>query len=125
MKIPRKCKTCEKKFSAIKETQYFCSRRCFKRDYYLRNKALLAAQERNPRFPTRTCELCRNTSQLPFDPMKTPNRFGAWKCPYCGLSNKILNQYVENPRSMQIVTQILVSTLTLGQSQSAATIIIS
>lgn len=117
MRLQRNCKVCDKKFTAIKTTQYFCSRRCFKRDYYLRNKAKMAAETANPKFPIRTCAYCKLPTELDFDPIRLPERFDIWQCLHCGLSNDVLWRYIDNPASYQIIKEILVTyTITFSHS---------
>jgi hypothetical protein len=80
MRIPRGCKTCEVQFEAIKETQFFCSRKCFRKDYYARKK--LEAKVERP-FPNYNCGNCGRISPLDFDPLKSPLLFEAYMCPFC------------------------------------------
>jgi hypothetical protein len=81
MKIGRACKTCEVFFQAIKETQFFCSRKCFRKDYYARKRI---ENKRERPFPDYGCENCGRRSPLSFDPLKSPLLFEAYECPFCG-----------------------------------------
>lgn len=83
MQIARNCKVCNKKFTAIKSTQWFCQRKCFKRDYYLRKKEELAEDVRRPKYPSMNCAVCHIKSELDFDPVKNPKKFEEHKCPHC------------------------------------------
>lgn len=109
MRIKRKCKICGKDFVAIKVTQFFCSRKCFKKDYYLRTKSRLSEQEHNPSYPTKKCCFCSEVSKLTFDPIKFPKLFDDWGCPFCGTTNKLVWENFDNPNSRQIISQIIVS----------------
>lgn len=81
MEIKKACKTCGKEFTAIKSTQYFCSRKCFRKDYHHRKRE--EAQKMPPKFPAYSCPNCDRRSLLDFDPAKNMARFDAHKCPYC------------------------------------------
>jgi hypothetical protein len=107
MKILRECKICETPFVAIKTTQYFCKRKCFKRDYYLRNKEKINAEHANPTFPTKTCAYCFTMQMVPYDPVKQPEKFNKWECVMCGVTNEMLWKHQESPRSYQIITAML------------------
>lgn len=109
MKITRKCKTCGDDFSAIKATQFFCSRKCFKKDYYIRTKANIENTENNPHFPIKKCDFCEERSQLTFDPMKNRERYSAWRCPHCGVTNKLIWEYANNINSYSIISKIIIS----------------
>jgi len=109
MRIPRTCKVCGKKFIAIKTTQFFCCRRCFKKDFYQRNKDKNQENSENPHYPTKTCLFCEEKSQLDFDPVRNPERFNAWGCPHCGATNKLVWEHQNNSNSYQIISNILIS----------------
>jgi len=81
MKILKNCKTCEVEFTAIKEAQYFCSRKCFKKDYYKRNKKRQEALDKLR--PVYNCSACGKASEVPFDPVKNYSRYSEFKCPHC------------------------------------------
>lgn len=83
MKIKRNCETCGVEFWAIKTTQLYESRRCFKKAYYIRQKALMAEEIRLPKYPLYNCGICQHQSALDFDPVKYPKKFEAHKCPHC------------------------------------------
>ena len=109
MRLQRMCKICGKAFSAIKVTQFFCCRKCFKRDYYLRTKTNAQEEKQRPHYPTKKCAYCEERSTLDFDPMKNVKMFDAWACPHCGTTNKLLWEHQNNPNSYQIITQMLLT----------------
>lgn len=109
MKIKRTCKICGDPFMAIKVTQFFCRRKCFKRDYYLRTKNRLQDKQLNPVFPGKECNFCLKKSSLGFDPLEFPKRFDSWGCPYCGATNSLIWEHQSNPNSYQIISQALLS----------------
>ena len=109
MRIPRRCKVCGKPFIAIKVTQFFCRRKCFKRAYYERTKDRNQEKEIHPNYPTKTCLFCEEKSQLNFDPLRSPEAFNAWGCPHCGATNKLIWEYQGNSNSYQIISNILIS----------------
>lgn len=113
MKINRTCKICGKSFSAIKVTQFFCCRKCFKRDYYLRTKASIQEQQQHPNYPIKRCSYCEIQSRLNFDPVKNPDKFDAWQCPHCGTTNGLIWKYQDTPNSHQIIGNILISFKTI------------
>lgn len=109
MKIHRHCKICGNSFVAIKVTQFFCRRKCFKKDYYLRTKNRIQDREQNPVFPTKECGFCSKVSKLNFDPVDNPKMFDSWECPYCGASNSLVWKHQGNPNSYQIISQVVIS----------------
>jgi DNA-directed RNA polymerase subunit RPC12/RpoP len=109
MRINRRCKICGKQFYAIKITQFFCCRKCFKKDYYFRTKVKLQEEKQNPHYPIKKCSFCSEVSKLNFDPTELPQLFDAWACPYCGATNKLIWEYHGNPNSYQAIKSILVS----------------
>lgn len=116
MKINRTCKICGNPFVAIKVTQFFCRRKCFKKSYYLKTKAVIQDRQQNPVFPLKECGFCLKTSKLDFDPLEQPKLFNAWGCPYCGATNKLIWEYQDNPNSYQIINRIIISVQMLSQS---------
>ena len=109
MKIERKCKICEKKFVAIKHTQYFCCRKCFKKDYYQRTKERLAILSK--KHPSYNCPVCANGTELPFDPTKNSGDFNALVCPFCGIPKSVVSYFWTN------------ANFTLGNSMTAQFVI--
>ena len=109
MKITRICKICGKSFVAIKVTQFFCCRKCFKKDYYLRMRVRIQEDKQNPHYPIKQCCFCLKSSKLSFDPKEHFKLYNAWGCPYCGATNKLIWEYQENPSSYQIIRNILTS----------------
>ena len=87
MKIKRICKICGNSFNAIKTTQYFCGRKCFKRDYYLRVRAK-EIDSQKLHFPMKKCSFCDTCTQLTFDPIHDPGALNSWFCPKCGVTAK-------------------------------------
>jgi protein-arginine kinase activator protein McsA len=108
MRIKRICKICGESFYAIKSTQYFCCRKCFKKNYYLKQKILLQEEkQKGPIYPIKECGFCFKKAQLNFDPLKKPNLFDAWACPYCGATNKLIWEHQDKSNSYQIISKIL------------------
>jgi endogenous inhibitor of DNA gyrase (YacG/DUF329 family) len=109
MKINRTCKICGKQFQAIKTTQFFCSRKCFKRDYYARTKIKLQDSKQKPNFPIKICNFCEESSRLSFDPVISAHLYNAWACPKCGATNRLIWEHMHKPNSHQIISKILIS----------------
>lgn len=107
MKIKRICKVCGTPFIAIKTNQFFCSRNCFKRDYYVKNKIRVQNGLKNQKFPSKHCNFCDTTTQLDFDPIKYPDLLTAWKCPKCSVNNKILWKYEDHHNSHRAIEVFL------------------
>lgn len=78
MKLDRICKNCGNNFFAQKHKQFFCSRKCFKKDYSLKKKS-----EFSGKFPLYKCPKCYNSVELNFDPIKNAQRWIGFECPYC------------------------------------------
>jgi predicted RNA-binding Zn-ribbon protein involved in translation (DUF1610 family) len=74
------CKTCGKKFKPKSENNVFCTRKCFKKDYYHRKKAEELAKEQFPEF---NCPSCKQQIVLDFDPAKHTLRWLHYVCPGC------------------------------------------
>jgi len=109
MRIKQTCKICKKPFIAIKVTQRFCKRECFKRDYYLRIKEKLQKLALHPNYPQKQCSFCSNTVTLPFDPIKSPNLFNDFRCPFCNVPNNMIWQYSALSGSHEMILNILIS----------------
>lgn len=109
MRINRTCKVCGKPFVAIKSTQFFCKRKCFKRDYYLRLKSNEQDEKENPNYPIKKCAFCEKTARLNFDPMENVKKFNAWACPHCHATNELIWEHQNKPNSHQIISNILIS----------------
>ena len=88
MRLQRKCKVCGESFTAIKHTQYFCKRRCFKKDYYQRTKKRNAALKKLR--PSYNCSVCGNRSEITFDPVKKDKLFSGLICPFCGIPHTVI-----------------------------------
>jgi len=109
MRIKRACKICGDHFAAIKITQFFCSRKCFKRDYYLRTKEKAQVERKQQKYPTKSCVLCGVVSQLTFDPIESPQDFKTWGCPHCGATNELIWRHQHLLYSRQIIMNMLVT----------------
>lgn len=109
MRINRTCKICGDPFSAIKVTQFFCSRKCFKKDYYVRTKSKIQEAHQQPTFPIKGCAFCQMKSMLSFDPLDNPQMFNAWACPNCGCTNQLVWEHQNNSNSYQVISNILMS----------------
>ena len=76
----RLCKTCGNEFQPKCEINVFCSRRCFKKNYYHRKKA----EEINAQtFPIFICSVCKEEIVLKFDPTKNSFKWIHFVCPKC------------------------------------------
>ena len=109
MKIDRTCKICGNHFVAIKRTQFFCNRKCFKREYYVRSKNKEGDKAKNPSYPIKKCSFCEERSSLTFDPMKARDKFDGWECPHCHVSNKLVWEHQKSPNSYQIIKDIMIT----------------
>ncbi len=123
MRIPRKCKVCETPFVAIKSTQYYCKRACFKHDFYKRTKEKEDALK-NKR-PDYNCPVCTNAIPVTFDPVKYPERFDKMACPFCGIPREAIfanawrtDFVVGNPTTAQYVIQSAIVSFTLTFTSS-------
>lgn len=110
MRIQRTCKICGDPFAAIKTTQFFCSRKCFKRDYYLRTKVKQEEEGNlNKKYPQKQCPFCEEYSILDFDPVTRPQDFNHWFCPHCKASNELIWKHQHKYNSHQIISEILIT----------------
>lgn len=110
MKAIRKCKVCGNEFTAKKTTQFFCQRKCFKKDFYIRTKnRLQEIKDRGPNYPSKECGFCFKVSKLPFDPIKDFTKYNSWGCPYCGATNRMMWTYKDSPNSYHIIEQLLIT----------------
>lgn len=87
MQINKKCKVCGTPFVAIKSNQYFCSRKCFKKDYNIRKRTERRIdRETNPeRFGAYICSHCGLRTPLPYSPKRYRAKFETFECPGCKL----------------------------------------
>lgn len=118
MRIKRNCQICGAEFIAIKTTQLFDKRKCFKRAYYIRKKAEMADEAASPKYPIYYCNVCNFKIQLDFDPVKNSDLFENHKCPNCNFTRKHAWQHnvefiftfsevaMEDGLNQQISTQI-------------------
>lgn len=92
MKIPKICSNqrCRNPFIAIKATQQWCSRSCFKKSYYLRQKAELEKEERRTKRYQFNCEICGNSSDIGGNVIKSPQLLTRHICPWCGIPRQAL-----------------------------------
>ena len=74
------CKTCGKLFMPKSEKNRFCTRKCFKKDFYHRKKGEEISAGKFPRF---TCPSCGQKITLDFDPAKDTFRWLHYSCPGC------------------------------------------
>lgn len=109
MRIQKECKVCKNTFSAIKVTQKFCCRRCFKRDYYLRIKQKEKEEEKNPSYPDKRCQFCNNMTKLTFDPIKFPKMLSLFRCPDCHVDNTLVWANSSSPNSRQIISSLILT----------------
>ncbi len=65
-------------FFATKEKQLYCSKSCFKKEYFRKKKL-----EGKDKFPIYICRECGKKVELSFDPLREPNFWDAFKCPFC------------------------------------------
>lgn len=119
MKVQRVCKICGRTFFAIKTTQFFCSRKCFKKDYYIKVK--INKQKQSRIFPEKKCPYCEETSKLTFDPVSKPELFQEWACPKCGVPNRLIWKYNGVQSSKAAIKSIIEDNKILPQEQQYQT----
>ena len=76
------CKTCQNSFLPKNPKNIFCTRRCFKKDFYHRKKA---EELNNKKFPIFRCPSCNNKITLEFDPVKNQTAWTNFLCPHCNV----------------------------------------
>lgn len=104
------CLSCKKEFESNIKPQKFCTRRCFKQDYYSKQKQKERDENsRFSKFPIKHCDLCGRDTQLDFDPKKHFALFNGWECPHCHVPNKMLWKYHNTPNSRAVIMQFLIS----------------
>lgn len=79
MRIERTCLSCKKKFIAQKEKQYYCCKKCFKREYHKRKRL----EKKNEDYPVYVCKECGKSIELAFNPLEDFLSWSTFKCPYC------------------------------------------
>lgn len=119
MRIKKLCEICGKDFWAIKTTQIYDTRRCFKRAYYLKNKEILQYQKQHPNYPSKTCAFCQERSVLPFDPTMAPILFNKWGCPFCHVTNEIVWKFQDKVNSYQMIASFVMVSM---QQENTSTI---
>ena len=77
MREERICRSCKNKFEAKKYKQWYCSKRCFKKDYFQR------VNKKEYGMPSFICEVCGATWKLQTDPISDPLFWTNFKCPNC------------------------------------------
>lgn len=97
MRIERLCKFCKKKFYAGKRKQLFCSRKCFKQNYYN-----LKRLDTLSNFPLYRCPKCGESTKLNFDPSKKGVNWIGFKCPWC-YQNGIHLEVIISPIDILII----------------------
>ena len=75
------CKTCGEEFTPKSEKNIFCSRKCFKKDFYIRKKNEVIVIT----FPDFICKNCGNKFSLDFDPIEDPEKWLSFRCPDCSV----------------------------------------
>ena len=76
------CKTCKKSFLTKNNKKIFCTRKCFKKNYYHRKKA---EELSNIKFPVFLCPNCGKKIELNFDPVKDHRKWTKFSCPNCNV----------------------------------------
>jgi hypothetical protein len=109
MRIQKICKICQEPFTAIKTTQSFCKRKCFKRDYYLRTKLKQLDEDAHPVFPSKICSFCTKKFPVPFDPIQFPDLFNDLECPFCHATNVMIWKSMELDNSKQVIITMIAS----------------
>lgn len=92
MKIARICAGCESPFLAQKDKQLYCSRKCFKKEYYRKLKIDTIVS-----FPVYKCPNCYNPVQMTFDPTKNEVLWKYFKCPKCTVDEDKIIEIFINP----------------------------
>lgn len=109
MRILTTCKTCGVPFTAVKETQHYCSRSCFKRSYYKQARETLKKELANPKYPKKFCSFCGHETQLTFDPIKNEKAFNDFQCPNCSVTNAMIWKNSGEANSQQIIRNIIIT----------------
>lgn len=74
----RRCPVCGKKFIPKTYRHIHCHRKCFKKEYRMKIKALGK--------PSFNCPKCNITQKLDFCPKSSFFKWKKYKCPNCGYS---------------------------------------
>jgi len=74
------CISCGNPFMPKCEKNKYCTRRCFKKAYYHRQKAEKLLAQKTPSF---TCPSCGQHITLDFDPVFEPYKWQSYQCPGC------------------------------------------
>ena len=78
-KTDRICLSCKNSFTPTKSNQKYCSRKCFKKEYYAKKKE----EERN-QVSKYCCQHCNFIMVLDFIPLEEPDKLKTIVCPNCG-----------------------------------------
>jgi len=111
MQLSRRCKSCKEWFKAIKTTQLFCCRKCFKKDYYYRLRQKQAIERSSPSFPDKYCQVCSTKMILQFDPIKAPHLYDELECPKCHTTNTMVWHNSDYKDSQQRILQLVSANL--------------
>lgn len=74
------CRACQKAFVPKSGRNIFCTRKCFKKDYWHRKMAEELNVKKTPEF---TCPKCGQHITLDFDPVKNAQKWLHYQCPGC------------------------------------------
>lgn len=74
------CKTCQKPFIPKSDRNKFCTRSCFKKAFWIRQKE---KNKLNKGFPSFICPSCGQKITLDFDPVREISKWQAYTCPGC------------------------------------------
>lgn len=115
---------CNKDFTAIKTTQLYCSRKCFKKAYYLRKKQEAIEEEaRLPKTPEYNCPFCHELYRLSFNPITDPLLYAVHQCPECGVTKQMLWDFRYNSQAISaLVSSYVKAPLTEVCSTTITTI---
>ncbi len=74
------CKTCGTRFLPKSPKNVFCTRKCFKKNFYHRKKL----EDLNAKkFPSFVCPNCGKKIDLEFDPLLDELKWAHYECPFC------------------------------------------
>ena len=74
------CKTCGEMFMPKSPKNVFCTRKCFKKNFYHRKKA---ENLNAKKFPSFICPSCGKKVDLDFDPLTNNGKWTQFQCPFC------------------------------------------
>lgn len=79
--MTRQCLYCQTSFETNKLIRVYCTRKCFKRAYAIKEREKAKALENNR--PTITCEECEAVAIIDFDPIREWWKLEGHFCPFC------------------------------------------